>query len=221
MDMKVDSRRIRTEREKRAWSQEHLAEVSGLGLRTIQRIETTGAASYESVRALAAVLHVDVAALRVADDRGPRASPPRRVVRWRRSLAGAVAVAAAAAGGLFIAGTGFAEQIVLDVGVSMNDTDNHVRQWSSRVLVDEGALVNDVNDLALFDVFKLQFVPTVTDDGHVLIAFKIFVRNGSDYELVTSPSIITASGKEAEIRLTTEDGTSLSFVVTPQRGALL
>ena len=42
MDMKVDSSYIKRERERRAWSQEHLAEVTGLGLRTIQRIEKTG-----------------------------------------------------------------------------------------------------------------------------------------------------------------------------------
>src|SRR5689334_3409612 len=65
MDMRVDPKRIRAERERRAWSQEHLATVSGLGLRTIQRIEKTGAASFESARALAAVLEVSVADLRV------------------------------------------------------------------------------------------------------------------------------------------------------------
>lgn len=56
MEMKIDSQLVRHERERRAWSQEHLASVAGLGLRTIQRIEATGAASYESVKAIAAVL---------------------------------------------------------------------------------------------------------------------------------------------------------------------
>ena len=68
MDMRIDSRKIRAERETRAWSQEHLATVSGLGLRTIQRIEKTGAASFESARALAAVFEVSVADLRVVRD---------------------------------------------------------------------------------------------------------------------------------------------------------
>jgi transcriptional regulator with XRE-family HTH domain len=63
MDMKVDSKRIRDERTRRAWSQEHLAEVAGLGLRTLQRIEKSALASHESVAALAAVLEVPVAEL--------------------------------------------------------------------------------------------------------------------------------------------------------------
>src|SRR4051812_480055 len=76
MDMRVDPKKIRAERERRAWSQEHLATVSGLGLRTIQRIEKTGAASFESARGLASVFEVTVADLRVVrddagtDDRG-------------------------------------------------------------------------------------------------------------------------------------------------------
>lgn len=63
--MRINSDRIKAEREKRAWSQAHLAEVSGLGLRSINRIEAKGKASLESIKALAAVFEVDVAELRV------------------------------------------------------------------------------------------------------------------------------------------------------------
>ena len=48
MDVQVDGELIRSEREKRAWSQEHLAGAAGIGVRTIQRIEATSVASYES-----------------------------------------------------------------------------------------------------------------------------------------------------------------------------
>ena len=64
MEMRVDSNLIRSERENRGWSQDHLARVAGLSLRTIQRIEKTGSASLESVTALASVLSVEVADLR-------------------------------------------------------------------------------------------------------------------------------------------------------------
>ena len=79
MDMQIDPNRIRTEREHRAWSQEHLAEAAGISLRTIQRVETTGAASFETARSLAAVLGVDV-----ADLRADAVSPPMPARhRWR------------------------------------------------------------------------------------------------------------------------------------------
>jgi transcriptional regulator with XRE-family HTH domain len=54
MDMKIDTQKLIQLRNTKAWSQQHLAEVSGLSLRTIQRIEKTQSASQESVKAIAA-----------------------------------------------------------------------------------------------------------------------------------------------------------------------
>jgi transcriptional regulator with XRE-family HTH domain len=68
MEMKVDTQLIKSERKKRAWSQEHLARVSGLGHRTIQRIENTVLAAYDSVMAIASALDLDTAALRLEEN---------------------------------------------------------------------------------------------------------------------------------------------------------
>jgi transcriptional regulator with XRE-family HTH domain len=59
MDMKVKSSLIRKYRTERLWSQEQLAEMTGLGLRTIQRLEARGSGSQESIKALAAVFNVE------------------------------------------------------------------------------------------------------------------------------------------------------------------
>ena len=72
MEMKVNSTLIRSERENRGWTQEHLASVTGLSLRTIHRIEKTGSASFESVTALASVLSIDVARLRASESETSR-----------------------------------------------------------------------------------------------------------------------------------------------------
>ena len=50
-------------RQQRNWSQEQLAEFSGLGLRTIQRIESGSKISFESLQDLAAVFGMKVAEL--------------------------------------------------------------------------------------------------------------------------------------------------------------
>lgn len=63
MQIRPDSAKIKRWREERGWSQEHLAELAGIGVRTVQRIETGEAASQESVMALAAAFDVDVLAL--------------------------------------------------------------------------------------------------------------------------------------------------------------
>jgi len=56
--MNIDSTRLRELRTARRWSQEQLAELSGLNLRTIQRLESGAKVSTESLRALAAVFEV-------------------------------------------------------------------------------------------------------------------------------------------------------------------
>jgi transcriptional regulator with XRE-family HTH domain len=63
--MKVDAQRIRHERERRAWTQAQLAGAAGLGLRTVQRIEREGSASFESAQAIAAALELSIGDLRI------------------------------------------------------------------------------------------------------------------------------------------------------------
>lgn len=56
--MKIDPLKLKAEREKRGWSQEHLGEVANLSVRTVQRIERSGSVSPESKQALASALCV-------------------------------------------------------------------------------------------------------------------------------------------------------------------
>ena len=65
MFFKTDAARIRRWREERHWSQEHLAQLAGVGLRTLQRIEKGQSASSETLKALASAFNVDVVALSV------------------------------------------------------------------------------------------------------------------------------------------------------------
>lgn len=51
-------------REKKNWSQEQLATLSGLSTRTIQRIESGNKASLESLKALASVFEIDISKLK-------------------------------------------------------------------------------------------------------------------------------------------------------------
>ena len=63
MAYKTDADKIKRWREERHWSQEHLAELAGIGLRTVQRIENGEQASRESLTALAAAFNVEAIAL--------------------------------------------------------------------------------------------------------------------------------------------------------------
>ena len=61
--MKINGEAVRALRERKSWSQEHLANASGLSVRTVQRVEVEGIASAETRLALAAALDVPVADL--------------------------------------------------------------------------------------------------------------------------------------------------------------
>lgn len=68
--MHINSARLRELRANRHWSQEQLAKLSGLNLRTIQRLESGAKVSTESLRALAAVFEVPAETL-LANDLTP------------------------------------------------------------------------------------------------------------------------------------------------------
>ncbi len=65
MAFKADAAKLKRWREERHWSQEHLSDLAGIGLRTLQRIENGDQASGESLKALAAAYNVDVSVLAI------------------------------------------------------------------------------------------------------------------------------------------------------------
>ncbi|MEM1261029.1 MAG: helix-turn-helix transcriptional regulator [Pseudomonadota bacterium] len=60
MKRTVDTRLIKTLRTERAWSQEELAIAAGVSTRTVQRIESDGAGSTNSIKAIASALEVNL-----------------------------------------------------------------------------------------------------------------------------------------------------------------
>ncbi|HEX7052745.1 MAG TPA: helix-turn-helix domain-containing protein [Burkholderiales bacterium] len=75
---------------KRGWSQQQLADASGLNVRTIQRIEAGHPASPESLKCLAAVFEVDFATLSPEKAMTPEATAAenaeREAFRYVRKL---------------------------------------------------------------------------------------------------------------------------------------
>lgn len=60
MDMQLSVEKLKQQRDARAWTQSHLAEVADLSLRTIQRIEKSGIASQESAQSICAAYEITV-----------------------------------------------------------------------------------------------------------------------------------------------------------------
>lgn len=78
MELMLDTETIRNLRLQKSWTQEQLANASGLSLRTVQRAEKGGACSLETTQALAAVFEVTPTQLQVdLSDAEPK-NPHRR-----------------------------------------------------------------------------------------------------------------------------------------------
>lgn len=197
MDMKIDSSYIKAQRARRAWSQEHLAEVTGLGLRTIQRIEKTGAASYESARALAAVFEMDVAELRVAP---PVVVEPRRVNLSLRQVLGVVGALVTGGALLVTTSTFAADKVLMDLSVAVDSKTDEDQSLATKVVVDDGTLVPNVNDLKLGDL-RFSIVPRVQTPDRILLEVSIYERRGDQEVVVSEPRLIALHGEAASIVL--------------------
>lgn len=82
MEIRMNAQIIKKLREDRAWSQEHLAAVAGVSLRTIQRVESESKASPETRLALASAFGVDVAQL--AEDSALAVPQAEGRMSWRQ-----------------------------------------------------------------------------------------------------------------------------------------
>ena len=80
--MAIDSQKIRTLREQRAWSQDELATVSGLSHRTIQRIEASGSCSPDSQKAIASAFGVTPAELGIDHAATTESTARRRGMKY-------------------------------------------------------------------------------------------------------------------------------------------
>jgi hypothetical protein len=218
MDVKVKSRFIVAEREKRAWSQQHLADASGLALRTIQRIEASGTGSYESATAIASCLNVPVADLRAIDE--PRQEAVGRSRAWKvtGTVVGASLLAGVAA--FFSVGV-FAGQILVDVGITMEEAvaasteaGKDVRNFRTQMMLDDG----EEKELPVEGTFNLVIAPSVLEDGKVIVVVKLYEYRDHGFELLAEPRVVTPSGEQVEVLFEPDKKSQRTYrvVIKPQ-----
>lgn len=188
MDMRIDSDFIRIEREKRAWSQEQLAAAAGIGLRTIQRIESTGVASNESAKSLAAVFECSLNELRAVPH-----TPAHRAF-WKRPWLTGIAAAGLVLGVLLVARHAPAKEIMLDV--VFNSSSGYGPSTFKMVTTDGKGTEARMEKEA-----KLVFVPTLEDHDLILISVDIYGYDGVKFTLISHPRVLTRIGKQARIQI--------------------
>lgn len=82
---------VKKEREERAWTQSQLSAIADVNLRTIQRLEKDGAASFETLRGVAQAFEIDVRELTPSSGRSSQKEktiPQRKVHLMPRLFSG-------------------------------------------------------------------------------------------------------------------------------------
>ena len=203
MELKVKSDSIRSERKARAWSQEHLAHVSGVGTRTVQRIESSGVASYESVQAIAAALDMPAQEL-IAQSTISNAASIGLSTSKRRIAIFVTSILAIAS--FFVVRTVTADQVMLEVGVSINEE----LKSEAGTVTDEG----EEASIEFADGYRLLIAPTI-DAGEIVLELQLFKHDGDDYVRIAKPRIVTTSGETARLRSAVENDDIVDIRITP------
>ena len=210
MDMQIDASKIRAERERRAWSQEQLAETTGLSHRTIQRVESTGSASYETAKAIAAVFECEVAVLKHTM---PLPAEPVRTVaraaggaRWR--FAG-VAASLVLALGFLVTRSATAGEVQLNIVLKRNS----VELGQHQLVANEGKSAEIRHDGEV----RLFVNPIVTQDGSILLSMRVEEPSGTRWVEIGEPRIMVVNGNEAQVKVTSPKGIVYNISIRPQR----
>ena len=198
MDMKLDQHLIKSSRAAKAWSQEHLAHVAGLGVRTIQRAESSGLTSYESALAIASALEMSVTELIVSE---PKAVLPTMRIRLGILLT-------------FVAGLFFlaanravlADQVILDV----NATVDQKNVSEARRTLSEG----ESAEFQIGSQYQLVVSPTILDSREIRLSMQLNKYDGEHFVQIARPRIVTPNQHAATLQ-SESDGTSIGIEITP------
>ncbi|WP_099036687.1 helix-turn-helix transcriptional regulator [Lacimicrobium alkaliphilum] len=154
--MQINIESVKSQRNKRAWSQTQLADVSGLSLRTIQRIEKTGSASLESVKSIASVFEIE------ASDLQKTAIPP--VKKMRAKLSALLGVISIMLSGFFVL-TATAQPVMVDLQL----------RSSGETLADVQILNEDnvESEVQISDVVKVLLTTAIESNDTIKISTKV------------------------------------------------
>lgn len=199
MDMKINKDFLRRERELRAWTQSHLAEIAGLSMRTVQRIERTGNASMESASALAAALNLELGSLmeaRAQDNKQASTKLPRYKFWGAFGLLGFAAIAS----GWWSTAT--AEQVMISLSIATTENT-----YSNMTLLNE---IGSESEMKLDDRFRM-LLRTSRENESLFISTKIYSFANGQYQLLSSPAMLVADQKPASMRLALPDGQEINL----------
>lgn len=198
MDMKINHKLLRRQREQRAWTQNQLAEVASLSMRTVQRIERNGIAAKESAMALASALDMDLADLLIQSNSSSTRHTSHR--RWW-VLVGILTSLIVSLGWW---STAAAEQVMINLSVKAESGAS--TEGEMQFLNELGAQ----SEVRFNQQFRL-LVTAVRQNQGLLLSTEIYDFIDGDYLLISSPSILIADNELAAIHVDTHSSGRLQL----------
>ncbi|UUA72688.1 helix-turn-helix domain-containing protein [Cellvibrio sp. QJXJ] len=196
--MKINHKLLRRQREQRAWTQNQLAEVASLSMRTVQRIERNGIAAKESAMALASALDMDLADLLIQSNSGSARHISHR--RWW----GLVGILTSLIVSLGWWSTAAAEQVMINLSVKAESGAS--TEGEMQFLNELGAQ----SEVRFNQQFRL-LVTAVRQNQGLLLSTEIYDFIDGDYLLISSPSILIADNELAAIHVDTHSSGRLQL----------
>lgn len=224
--MQLKQNHIKQLRERKAWSQSHLAEISDLSLRTIQRIEKEHKASKESVKALASVFETTPEEFLISQ----KSLKGNRVLWTTGALASVIAFC-------FVywwsATTNLpSESLTLDISASLKQLELSVDKSDFQmvkkksddleplysVTVNISLKEREKTLVKLNERIDYEITPFFVENEKILLAIRVLDKKQSETPLIASPRIITDNHKAAYVMVNEEDtGIIHQIGITPHR----
>jgi len=96
------------------------------------------------------------------------------------------------------------ELVTIDVGIALDD---HERLRVERLLAQEGMAA----EIRFTDVLKVVIVPTLDDDGRVLLWTAVYEFDGADYTLLGEPQLASPGNGTAVLEMVSSSGSRFGF----------
>jgi hypothetical protein len=99
------------------------------------------------------------------------------------------------------------ERVTIDVRIALDD---HERLRVERLLAEEGMAA----EIRFTDVLKMVIVPTLGDDGRVLLWTAVYEFDGADYVLLGEPQLASPGNGTVTLEMASTSGSRFGFSLT-------
>ncbi|WP_444916134.1 helix-turn-helix transcriptional regulator [Microbulbifer sp. TRSA007] len=201
MEVKVNSKKIIKLRTTRAWSQQQLADVASLSLRTIQRIEKSGNASQDSIKAISSAFSLKPIDIILQEN--PKISMAKQ---GRKYLTAILALGTTL---LLYTSLSSASPIMLKVDASTRNEN----LASVRLLNNEG----DESEIQIENTLRFEVSAEQVSENQIRLQTKIYEFGASSgYKQIARPILVTGFNQAAEVEFKTSNGTPFKIQITPE-----